>query len=173
MYPYAGGDYVYVREAFHPAAGFLVGWLSFFAIYAGTIATLAAGFAASLGPFVPLGEREQLAVAIAITLAVSAVNYVGVRWGARANNLTAMLKIGALLALGLTGPLLGKGNPGNLWAPVEGASGLTLSAFGLARFSSAISAGTPPSTSPARSASRAATCRARSSPAWPSASSCT
>jgi APA family basic amino acid/polyamine antiporter len=95
MYPYAGGDYVYVREAFHPAAGFLVGWLSFFAIYAGTIATLAAGFAASLGPFVPLGARGQLAVAIGITLAVSAVNYVGVRWGARANNLTAVLKIGA------------------------------------------------------------------------------
>src|SRR5262250_1463325 len=46
MYPRAGGDYVYLREGFHPLAGFLVGWLSFFVIYAGTIATLAAGFAA-------------------------------------------------------------------------------------------------------------------------------
>jgi APA family basic amino acid/polyamine antiporter len=35
MYPRAGGDYVYLREAFHPMAGFLVGWLSFFAIFAG------------------------------------------------------------------------------------------------------------------------------------------
>src|SRR5262245_34877635 len=34
MYPHAGGDYVYLREAFHPMAGFLVGWLSFFVIYA-------------------------------------------------------------------------------------------------------------------------------------------
>ena len=132
MYPYAGGDYVYLREAFHPAAGFLVGWLSFFAIYAGTIATLAAGFAASLAPFVPLGARGQLAVAIGITLAVSAVNYVGVRWGARANNLTAVLKIGALVALGVIGPLFGEGDLANLWAPVERASGLSLSAFGLA-----------------------------------------
>ena len=32
MFPRAGGNYVYLREAFHPLAGFLVGWLSFFAI---------------------------------------------------------------------------------------------------------------------------------------------
>jgi APA family basic amino acid/polyamine antiporter len=51
MFPRAGGDYVYLREAFHPAAGFLVGWLTFFAIYAGTVATLAAGFAAALAEF--------------------------------------------------------------------------------------------------------------------------
>jgi len=30
MYPHAGGDYVYLREAYHPVAGFLAGWLSFF-----------------------------------------------------------------------------------------------------------------------------------------------
>ena len=49
MYPHAGGDYVYLREAYHPVAGFLVGWLSFFVIYAGTVATLAVGFAEGLG----------------------------------------------------------------------------------------------------------------------------
>ena len=53
MYPRAGGDYVYLREAFHPAAGFLVGWLSFFVIYAGTIATLAAGFSAGFSAAPP------------------------------------------------------------------------------------------------------------------------
>ena len=42
MYPRAGGDYVYLREGVHPLAGFLVGWLSFNAIYAGTVAALAA-----------------------------------------------------------------------------------------------------------------------------------
>ena len=133
MYPYAGGDYVYLREAFHPVAGFLVGWLSFFAIYAGTIATLAAGFAASLGPFVPLGARGQLAVAIGITLAVSAVNYVGVRWGARANNLTALLKIGALVALGVDRAAVRRGEPGKpVDCPWRGPLGLSVSAFGLA-----------------------------------------
>ena len=42
MFPRAGGDYVYLREGIHPVAGFLVGWLSFIAIYAGTVAALAA-----------------------------------------------------------------------------------------------------------------------------------
>ena len=42
------------------AAGFLVGWFSFFGIYAGTIATLAAGFAAGLAPWLELGRASQL-----------------------------------------------------------------------------------------------------------------
>jgi APA family basic amino acid/polyamine antiporter len=132
MFPRAGGDYVYLREAFHPAAGFLVGWLSFFVIYAGTIATLAAGFAAGLAHFVPLGPREQLAVAVALTLAASCLNYAGVRWGARANNLTAAVKIAALAAFAVLGPALGAGSAANLRPLVEGAGGLSAAGFGLA-----------------------------------------
>jgi APA family basic amino acid/polyamine antiporter len=132
MFPRAGGDYVYLREAFHPAAGFLVGWLSFFVIYAGTIATLAAGFAASLAPFLALGPGGQLVLAVALVLATSALNYVGVRWGARANNATAGLKILALAAFALLGPLLGKGSLGNLHPLFEGAAGLSAAGFGLA-----------------------------------------
>lgn len=132
MFPRAGGDYVYLREAFHPAAGFLVGWLSFFVIYAGTIATLAAGFAAALAHFVSLGPRGELGVAVGLTLAVSALNYIGVRWGARVNNVTAVLKIGALLAFALLGPLIGVGSTSNLRPLVAGIEGISLSAFGLA-----------------------------------------
>ena len=69
----AGGDYVYLREAFHPLAGFLVGWLSFFAIFVGTIATLAAGFAAGLRPYLGYGDGGALAVAIGVTVAASAL----------------------------------------------------------------------------------------------------
>jgi APA family basic amino acid/polyamine antiporter len=132
MYPHAGGDYVYLREAFHPLAGFLVGWISFFAIYAGTIATLAAGFAASLTPFLDLGTRGQLVVAVAVTLAVSALNYVGVRWGARANNLTAVLKIAALLAFALLAPIVGTGSFEGLRPLWSGATEFSWTAFGLA-----------------------------------------
>src|SRR5262245_3033302 len=132
MFPRAGGDYVYLREAFHPAAGFLVGWLSFFVIYAGTIATLAAGFAATLGELVPLGAGGELALAVGLVLAASALNYVGVRWGARANNLTAVAKIAALAAFALLGPLLGAGSAANLRPLVEGMGSLSAAAFGLA-----------------------------------------
>jgi APA family basic amino acid/polyamine antiporter len=93
LYPRAGGDYVYLREAFHPAAGFLVGWLSFFIIYTGTIATLATGFAESLAIFVPLGPAERIAVAVFVTLATSWVNHRGLRLGATFNTWTAWAKI--------------------------------------------------------------------------------
>ncbi len=132
MFPRAGGDYVYLREAFHPLAGFLVGWLSFFVIYAGTVATLAAGFASALTYFVPMTDTARLAVAVGITLAVSALNFVGVRFGAAANNLTAVVKVLALVAFALIGPLVGKGDIANLRPLVTGATQLTLSAFALA-----------------------------------------
>ena len=132
MFPRAGGDYVYLREAFHPVAGFLVGWLSFFAIYAGTVATVAAGFAAALAELVPMGGGAQLALAIALTLAVSAINYVGVRWGARANNVTAVAKVALLVAFALLGVLLGPGDAANLRPVFGGASRASWSDFGLA-----------------------------------------
>nr|VFJ70186.1 MAG: basic amino acid/polyamine antiporter, APA family [Candidatus Kentron sp. FM]VFJ70954.1 MAG: basic amino acid/polyamine antiporter, APA family [Candidatus Kentron sp. FM]VFK18574.1 MAG: basic amino acid/polyamine antiporter, APA family [Candidatus Kentron sp. FM] len=109
MFPRAGGDYVYLREAYSPAAGFLVGWLTFFVIYIGTIATLAVAFSTGLSFFVDYGAGGQLGVAVAIVVGISALNYVGLRWGTLANNLTAYLKIGALLAFTLAAPLLGHG----------------------------------------------------------------
>src|SRR6185436_4381941 len=75
MYPHAGGDYVYLREAFHPLAGFLVGWLTFFVIYAGTVATLAVGFADGLAPFFSMGPETRMAVAVGVTIFTSWVNY--------------------------------------------------------------------------------------------------
>jgi APA family basic amino acid/polyamine antiporter len=133
MFPHAGGDYVYLRRAFHPAAGFLVGWISFFVIFVGTIATLAAGFAAGLAPYAGYGEVGTLAMAIAVTVAASALNYVGVRWGALANNLTAAVKILALAAFGVLGPVLGAGEAGNLLPLAAGAAqAAPLSALGVA-----------------------------------------
>src|SRR5207249_3336756 len=74
MYPHAGGDYVYLREAYHPFAGFVVGWLSFFVIYSGTVATLAAGFAEGLARFVTLGAGGKMAAGVGITLLTSWIN---------------------------------------------------------------------------------------------------
>jgi APA family basic amino acid/polyamine antiporter len=132
MFPHAGGDYVYLREAFHPGAGFAMGWLSFFAIFTGTIATLAAGFADALAPFLALGEGAELALAIAATVAFSALNYLGVRTSARFNNLVTGAKVAALVAFVVLAPLWGRGDAAGL-APAAGAAGAaTLTAFGLA-----------------------------------------
>src|SRR5204863_8485367 len=51
--PHAGGEYVYLRAAFGPVAGFLTGWTSFVAGFSGAIAASAVGFASYLGHFLP------------------------------------------------------------------------------------------------------------------------
>lgn len=133
MYPHAGGDYVYLREAFHPAAGFLVGWISFFAIYAGTIAALALAFAEGIGERYSLESDEVLLVAVGVTLAASALNFVGVAWGARANNLTSALKIAALVAFVAIGPFMDAGDSSRLLeGPPIGSTGVDLTDFGRA-----------------------------------------
>jgi APA family basic amino acid/polyamine antiporter len=132
MYPHAGGDYVYLREAYHPAAGFLAGWLSFFVIYAGTVATLAAGFAEGLDYFVPLGAAGKIAAAVLITVVTSWINFVGVRTGARVNNVTGAIKITALLGLAVIGPLLGAGSLAHLVPLLPDLSSVPISQFGLA-----------------------------------------
>jgi APA family basic amino acid/polyamine antiporter len=137
MYPHAGGDYVYLREAFHPLAGFLVGWLSFFVIYTGTIAALAAAFATGMAGLFDWPGGAELPIAVGVTVAVSVLHYGSVRWGARANNVTSILKVVALLAFSILGPWLGDGDWNRLWAePLDpdgsGASSVSLSAFGLA-----------------------------------------
>src|SRR5215813_5447000 len=61
MMPKAGGQYVYLREAFSPMWGFLYGWTLFLVIQTGTIAAVAVGFARYLGVLVPaVGEERYL-----------------------------------------------------------------------------------------------------------------
>ena len=136
MYPHAGGDYVYVREAYHPTAGFLVGWLSFFVIYAGTVATLAMGFAEALGNWVALGHGAKVVVGVGITVVTSWINYVGVRPGALVNNASAALKIATLAGLGVLGWLFTPQTPPAIVAATAAESlppgGATLTGFGLA-----------------------------------------
>jgi APA family basic amino acid/polyamine antiporter len=110
MFPHAGGDYVYLREGIHPGAGFLVGWLSFFAIYAGTIAALAVVFAAAMAPALDLGRTGVVGLASLLIVGCSLLNLRGARWGAGFNNLTSIAKIVALAFFVVLGPILGEGS---------------------------------------------------------------
>ena len=132
MYPHAGGDYVYLREAYHPLAGFVIGWLSFFVIYAGTVATLAVGFAEGCERFVDLGPMGKVAAAVAITIVTSWINYAGLRAGARFNNVTAYIKIAALIGLAVVGPLFGQGSTAHLRPLVKGFGSVPMAGFGVA-----------------------------------------
>src|SRR5437763_548489 len=63
MMPKAGGQYVYLREAYSPLWGFLYGWTVFLVIQSDTIAAVAVGFARFLGVLVPSVSPESWIVA--------------------------------------------------------------------------------------------------------------
>lgn len=110
MFPHAGGDYVFLREGLHPAAGFLVGWVSFFAIFSGTIAALAVVFAESMATAFDLDRTGILTLAVLLILACSLLNLRGTALGVGLNNLTSIAKIVALVAFVILGPTLGEGS---------------------------------------------------------------
>ena len=69
MLPQAGGQYVYLREAYGSLVSFLCGWTFFLAVQTGGISVLAVGFAQYLGEFLPLSLWQQrVAAAAAIAL---------------------------------------------------------------------------------------------------------
>src|ERR1700741_1092626 len=62
LFPHAGGQYVYLREAYSPLWGFLYGWTLFLVIQTGTIAAVAGGFARYLGVLVPAIAQDPCIV---------------------------------------------------------------------------------------------------------------
>lgn len=128
MFPRAGGNYVYLTHAYHPMAGFMVGWLTFFAIFSGTVATLAVGSTLSLAAFVKLSPFGSTIVAVAVIWLASAVNAYATRAGAFLNTSTAYLKLGAIVLLVGAGFFLGGGKADAFASAGSG----SLSSFGVA-----------------------------------------
>ena len=98
-YPRSGGVYVFLREMFSPAAGFLWGWAMFWSMHSGIIAAIAVIFARYLAALVPLGDTGVRAAAAAGILVLSAINYVGVRRGTTLQTGLTVLKIAAIVVL--------------------------------------------------------------------------
>ena len=108
MKPEAGGLYVYIRDAFGPLTAFLYGWTAFFVIGSGSLATLAVAFTAYLGQFVTLGPVAGKLVALAMIAVVMLVNVRGTRQGADVQNVSTVLKAGAIVVM--SGLLLAAGH---------------------------------------------------------------
>src|SRR3954451_11059673 len=125
MMPKAGGQYVYLREAFSPFWGFLYGWTLFLVIQTGTIAAVAVGFARYTGVLIPWvsesnyliapirmgGYALSLSTAQALGLAMIALltfmNTRGLKLGKLIQNVFTTAKTGALIALILLGIIVG------------------------------------------------------------------
>src|SRR3989475_12357702 len=121
MMPRAGGQYVFLREAYGPATGFLFGWSLFFVVQTGTIAAVAVAFANFMGvltnrvsdsiyivPPVRLGSyaitlSTQQLVAIVLILLLTFTNTRGLKTGKLIQNTFTFTKTAALIGLILVG----------------------------------------------------------------------
>jgi len=123
--PWAGGQYVYLRESYGTGVGFLYGWTYFLVIHCGGSAALAVGFSEYLGYFIPalsnqmvilrlefLGFTYSLSagqpVAILAIAILTVVNYFGLRSGSLVQNIFTLLKIIAVALIVLFGLVIGR-----------------------------------------------------------------
>jgi APA family basic amino acid/polyamine antiporter len=141
MFPHAGGQYVYLREAFSPLWGFLYGWTLFLVIQTGTIAAVAIGFARYLGVLFPaispktwvippidfsskfaISLSVQQLVAVLMILFLTFLNTRGVKLGKWIQNIFTSAKMLSLLGLILVCVFLARNasaiadNFAHLWA---------------------------------------------------------
>ncbi len=142
MMPRAGGQYVYLREAYSPLWGFLYGWTLFLVIQTGTIAAVAVAFARFLGvlarPISPttwiippinlsanyaVSLSTQQLVAIVIIVLLTFINTRGLHIGKLIQNIFTSAKTLSLVALILVGIILARNadviraNFSDLWTP--------------------------------------------------------
>jgi APA family basic amino acid/polyamine antiporter len=142
MMPHAGGQYVYLRNAYSPLWGFLYGWTLFTVIQTGTIAAVAVAFARFSGILVPWVAEDNylvppvhLSTGYAVSLSTAQLvgillialltwtNTRGLKYGKAIQNIFTTTKTGALIALIVAGTLIGRSaaavtaNFGDLWTP--------------------------------------------------------
>jgi APA family basic amino acid/polyamine antiporter len=131
-YPRTGGVYVYLREAFSPALGFLWGWAMFWVMHSGIIAAIAVIFARYTAYFVPMSDGSLKAVAIAVILFLSAVNYLGVKHGTMVQSLFTLGKVIAIALIIILGLALGSTLPEHFVGSASDTAGLTVGGFAAA-----------------------------------------
>jgi APA family basic amino acid/polyamine antiporter len=129
--PRAGGEYVYLRDAYGGLAGFLTGWTSFVAGFSGAMAASAIVLALYLDrfipgaanatplfviplPYVPLTFSVQTFVASAAIVAAALVHIAGIGPGRTVTNILAALKVAAFVSFIAFGLTLGTGATANL-----------------------------------------------------------
>ena len=133
MMPRVGGQYVFLREAYGPLAGFLFGWSVFLVVQTGTIAAVSVAFAKYLGVLIPpvsagrylipplrvhgyaVSLSTQQLVALTVIAALTATNTRGLRSGTRIQNSFTFTKTAALLGLVAVGLTLGANREAAAW----------------------------------------------------------
>ena len=126
MYPEAGGQYVYLREAYGEFPAFLYGWMIFTVGQSGTIAALAVGFAEYFGAILPFASAHKPIVTVlgwtltrgevvstAAIILLTYTNVLGLKRGSALVNVATWAKFAAMGAFVLLGLAIGKGSWSN------------------------------------------------------------
>jgi APA family basic amino acid/polyamine antiporter len=106
--PDSGGQYIYLREAYHPAVAFVYGWVLLLVTQTGGMAAVAVAFARYYREIAGISGGERV-IAAAALLGLTAINCLGVRAGSNVQSAMMLLKSGAIVALVVLGIVLGGG----------------------------------------------------------------
>jgi len=135
MKPQAGGEYVYVRDGYGPLAGFLYAWTWFIIAKPASIATVTVGLVRILGTFPvfaffshyaitqPLAVTYGQLVAIAATVLISLLNYLGVKKAGEFQLVFTLLKVAIILGIVVVGFSYGGGSWSHFAGVYTGAKG--------------------------------------------------
>lgn len=107
-YPKAGGEYIYLREAFGPSLGFLSGWLSLIVGFSAPIAAVAMAFATYLFP--GAGQAIANALACGVILCFTLLHYHSLRCGIQVQNGLTLIKVGIIVTLVVAAFVAGRGD---------------------------------------------------------------
>ncbi len=142
--PQAGGEYVYLREAYGPLWAFIYGWTQMWVAKSGSIATLATGFFIYLANFrpelngvwtvvpLPLGEsgnpleiRYGQLLAMGIIAVLALINYFGVKVSGDVQVVVTLVKVGLIAAIIMVGLGSGHGSVSNYHTSIPAPGGIT------------------------------------------------
>src|SRR5215472_5485253 len=152
MYPEAGGQYIYLREAYGEFPAFLYGWMVFTVGQSGTIAALSVGFAEYFGAILPFAAAHKPVATIlgwaltrghlvstGVIILLTYINIIGLKRGSALVNVATWAKFAAMGAFVLLGLTIGKGSWSNyaVSLPLEQPASLShvISGFGVALIS--------------------------------------
>ena len=134
-FPRTGGVYVFLKETYSPALGFLWGWAMFWVMHSGIIAAMSVVFARYTGFFIPLDDRGIRLVAVAAIGVISAINYSGVRLGSTIQTTVTIGKVMAVVIVVVVGFVVGSQLPAHFQYGADAAAhaaGVTAPDFMLA-----------------------------------------
>src|SRR4051812_13382286 len=104
-FPETGGVYVFLRESCGAPVAFLWGWAMLWTMHSGIIAAIATVFARYAAVFVPMDGVTLRGVSAAVIVILSLVNYLGVQYGGRVQNVVTIAKVAAIVIIVLAGAL--------------------------------------------------------------------